>query len=408
MSIRTLATTAALLLLVASCADDEPVTGTTTAVEDSRPGDTTTDGSTTDGTSAEPTTPVLTEVATGLGALTDLAVHPGTGHLYLAEQEGVVVQVDPVSGDVVGEVVDISERVTAGGEQGLLGIAIDPTGEHLYLSYSGPDGETRLDELVLDADGAVTDDAARTVLTEPQPYANHNGGDIAFGPDGYLYLALGDGGAGGDPHDTGQDPSDLLGSILRIDPSEPGEGDRGYAIPDDNPFAGGGGAPEVWLYGARNPWRFSWDASTGDLWVADVGQGAWEEIDHLPAPDAGRGANLGWNEVEGLEPFDGGTKPDGAVDPIHVYGRDGGACSVTGGFVYRGDAIDSLAGVYLFGDFCLGQLQGLQLDPDSGEPTVLDLGLEVEPAQLSSFGEGAGGEIYVLTLGGTLHRIDAG
>jgi glucose/arabinose dehydrogenase len=219
---------------------------------------------------------------------------------------------------------------------------------------------------------------------------------------------MGDGGGGGDPQDTGQDPNDLLGSILRIDPDvapESIDDGEAYAVPDGNPFVDGGGAPEVWAYGLRNPWRFSFDRLTGDLWIGDVGQDTTEEIDFLPATDDGRGAgraaNLGWSDVEGDEPFEGREAPADAVAPIHTFGRDRG-CSVTGGFVYRGRRIPELVGAYVYGDFCEGEVRALV----TRDGEVVDdrvLGLSVE--SLSSFGQGADGELYALSLTGTVYRI---
>ncbi len=354
----------------------------------------------------------LTPVAT-LDSLTAMTVHPSSGDLYVAERVGRVQRLDPSSSEALGVVIDLSTDVTTDGERGLLGVAIDPAGENLYLSYSGPEGETRLDEVALDGDGSVAGSERRRVLEVEQPFANHNGGDLGFGPDGMLYLALGDGGAAGDPLEAGQDPTLLLGSILRIDPSSEARGAAPYAIPADNPFAGdaevsgiAAGAPEVWLWGVRNPWRISWDRATDDLWVADVGQGAWEEVNFLPAPDAGRGANLGWNAMEGFEPFGGGTEPDNHVAPVHVYANTGDRCSITGGVVYRGSAIADMTGTYLFGDFCGGRVEGLRLDDDGELSDVADLGLEVGRGRLVGFGEDLDGEVYVLSLDGTVFRIE--
>ena len=218
----------------------------------------------------------------------------------------------------------MSEEVVAGGEQGLLGIAFSNDGNRLYAAFTGLDERQYLVEYRMSG-GAADRRSRRDLLVIDDERPNHNGGMVAFGPDGYLYWAMGDGGGGGDPEDTGQDPSDLLGSILRIDPDvAPEERDLvAYSIPSGNPFAGGGGAPEVWAYGLRNPWRFSFDRATGDLWIGDVGQDQVEEIDFLPADGsghgAGRGANLGWSAMEGDERFEGRQPPDGAVAPIFTY-----------------------------------------------------------------------------------------
>jgi glucose/arabinose dehydrogenase len=240
----------------------------------------------------------------------------------------------------------------------------------------------------------------RTLLAVDQPAPNHNGGNVVFGPDGMLWFGLGDGGGSGDQYGNAQDVDTLLGSILRIDVGGRAAGE--YSIPADNPFAGGGGRPEIWLYGVRNPWRFSFDRATGDLWIGDVGQGVAEEVDVLRAPERGRGANLQWPLHEGFRPYSG-DPPPGSVDPIHDYGRDDGSCSVTGGYVYRGQAVPALQGVYVFGDYCEGALRGLFSTADGVESR----GLGAHADNLASFGEDAGGELYVLSLDGTISRIVA-
>ncbi len=388
-------------LLASGCGDEsEPVTEGTIRSE--------ADTTTTDGTSAtEPgdassvgSQGVALTLVAELEELTAMAVNPGTGELYVAERAGRVRRIDPQSGEVLGQAVDISDEVSTDVERGLLGVDVSAEGV-MYLSYTDLEGDTRLHAVELDGDGNAEMESRRELLTVDQPFGNHNGGDVHIGPDGHLYLGLGDGGGGGDPLGSGQDPSTLLGTILRIDPT----GGDPYSVPDDNPFADGeGGAPEVWLYGVRNPWRFSWDRESGDLWIADVGQDTWEEIDLLPGPDAGRGANLGWAEMEGLEPFEGGSEPVDHTPPVHVYGRDRG-CTVIGGYVYRGAKLASLDGAYIYGDYCEGQLLALRVD--GGEVVeTLDLGLNVGSTQLVSFGQDLEGELYVLTQGGLLYRLD--
>jgi glucose/arabinose dehydrogenase len=290
----------------------------------------------------------------------------------------------------------------------LLGFAFHPelAGDNLraFVHYSDASGNTVVSEfLIADFARPIRLDAAteRVLLTVEQPFPNHNGGQLAFGPDGYLYLGLGDGGSGGDPQGNGQNPATLLGSIVRIDVN----GDEPYAIPADNPFAdGAGGAPEVFLYGLRNPWRFSFDRGTGQLWIADVGQNAYEEVDRVdPAADAG--ANLGWNLMEASHCFVAGCSPEGLVLPITEYGRDAG-CSVTGGFVYRGTAIEGLAGWYLFSDYCSGLIFGVPSDaaPGTAPRLLLETGLSV-----SSFGQDSDGELYVADIaGGGIYRIVPG
>ncbi|WBB61437.1 PQQ-dependent sugar dehydrogenase [Streptomyces sp. WMMC500] len=315
--------------------------------------------------------------------------------VWIAERAGTVRVLDD-SG--LGEpVLDISDETTTDGERGLLGIAFDPGFEHFYVSFTDQEGTSTIDEFAV-ADGALDPGSRRTVLTQEQPYSNHNGGQIAFGPDGMLYIGLGDGGAGGDPHDYGQNLGTLLGKLLRIDPA----GGDPYAIPEDNPFVDDPQARgEIWAYGLRNPWRFSFDAETGDLWTGDVGQNRVEEIDYAPGDSPG-GENYGWGRMEGSEVFDG-EEPANHVPPVHEYGRDGLGCSVTGGFVYRGEAIPDLAGQYLFSDYCDGTVRALQVE--NGEVTgETDLG--VSGGEVISFVQGGDRELYVLDIGGPIQRLD--
>jgi glucose/arabinose dehydrogenase len=253
------------------------------------------------------------------------------------------------------------------------------------------------------------------LLTVAQPQANHNGGQLAFGPDDKLYVALGDGGAAGDAgpgHKAGgnaQSLDNLLGKILRIDPSP--SGGAQYTVPSDNPFVGrAGAAPEIWAYGLRNPWRFTFDSETGDLWIGDVGQGAWEEIDYAPAVDgrdAGRGDNFGWNRLEGTHEFSG-AKPANAVPPVHELSHTDGSCSVTGGYVYRGKAIPELQGTYLFVDFCRNQILGLTPTDGGGGAGGFDpVDFGTEAASVSTFGQRNNGELFVLSQANGLYRIRA-
>ena len=326
-----------------------------------------------------------------------MAIRPGERTLYLAEQVGRVRAVrggrlDPTP------VVDISAKVTAGGEQGLLGLAFSPDGRFLYVAYSDRDGNHQVSELTMR--GQRADPASeRSLFHFDDPFPNHNGGQLAFGPDRRLYIAFGDGGSGGDPLGNGQSLGTLFGKILRIDPRP--AGGRPYGVPDDNPFVDRGGArPEIWDYGLRNPWRFSFDPATGDLWIGDVGQNAYEEVDHEPAGSGGR--NYGWNRREGLHPYGGGERPDGAVDPVIEYSHDGGGCTVIGGFVYRGRRIRGLRGAYLYGDYCAGWIRAARWSGGK-VASQRDLGLQVPG--LSSFGIDADGELYALSLGGDLYRI---
>jgi glucose/arabinose dehydrogenase len=328
-----------------------------------------------------------------------MAVRRGERTLYVVEQVGRVRairdgQLDPTP------VVDISDRVTAGGEQGLLGLAFSPDGRYLYLAYTDGNGDHQISELTMT--GRRADPGSeRSILHFDDPFGNHNGGQLAFGPDDHLYIAFGDGGGGGDPLGSGQSLGTLLGKILRIDPRP--AGGRAYGVPSDNPFVGRDGArPEIWDYGLRNPWRFSFDAATGDLWIGDVGQNAYEEVDVEPAGSGGR--NYGWNRREGRHPFNGGDRPDGAVDPVIEYGRDDG-CTVIGGFVYRGRRIGGLRGAYLYGDYCSGWVRAARTR-DGKVLEQRDLGLEVP--SLSSFGTDAAGELYALSLAGGVYRLAPG
>lgn len=359
----------------------------------------------------------LEEVVAGLArpvdAIVSLAAPAGSvlPDLLVVEQEGRVIAFADGERSVW---LDLRGAVeTRGWEQGLLALALPPPGHRLFgewafVHYSAlPDGRTRVSAvplhrrgpcppqvdvhcpLVADRDGEVV------ILEADQPYGNHNGGEMEFGPDGMLWLALGDGGAGGDPEENGQDRNTVLGAMVRIDPTPGGE--EPYEVPEGNPFRDGGGAPEIYHWGLRNPWKFSFDAATGDLWIADVGQNKWEEIDLAPAGSPG--LNYGWNDIEGRACFEPPLLCNrvGRTAPVAVYGRDEGQ-SVTGGFVYRGEAIDGLKGLYLFGDF--GSQALWALDPATGEKVSLGV-----KAQVSSFAQGPDGEVYVLDYGGRLLRF---
>jgi len=308
--------------------------------------------------------------------------------------------------------LDLSDRVLGQGERGLLGLALHPdwpNDPRAFVHYSDRAGNTVLSEFRAAGSGPPPsfDPASETILLQvAQPYANHNGGQLAFGPDGFLWFGLGDGGSGGDPAGNGQNPATLLGSVLRLDVAEPG----GYAIPDDNPFADGAdGAPEVALYGLRNPWRFSFDRGSGLLWVADVGQNAFEEINRVD-PVNELGGNLGWNVTEATRCYlEAGCATGGFILPVAEYGRELG-CSVSGGHVYRGSGIPGLTGWYLFADYCTGLLFGIPSDVEPAAGTAVAPRVLLETgAQVSSFGEDADGELYLTDLAsGTIYRIIPG
>jgi glucose/arabinose dehydrogenase len=242
--------------------------------------------------------------------------------------------------------------------------------------------------------------SAEVIFTHPQPYPNHNGGQIEFGPDGNLYIALGDGGSQGDPQNNGQSPDTLLGKILRINV----DGDAPYTIPDDNPANTGSTefAPEVWAMGLRNPYRFSFDRVTGDLYIADVGQSQWEEINFQPA-NSGGGENYGWNLYEASQPNSGQTAPADMVLPVAEYDHSQG-CSVTGGYVYRGAALPDLQGAYLYGDWCSGNIWAAYRDDSNTWQSDLFIDTNY---QISGFGEDEQGELYVIAYGGTVFQLTA-
>jgi glucose/arabinose dehydrogenase len=323
----------------------------------------------------------------------------GTSDVYIAEKTGRVRvlhdgRLDPKV------VLDVSDQVSQGGEQGLLGIAVAPDRAHLYVNLTNQAGDTRIYEYALSG-GRADEGSQRELLAVDQPYSNHNGGEIVFGPDDLLYIGLGDGGSGGDPHGNGQNLGVLLGKILRIDP-RPADG-RPYGIPADNPFADRAGARgEIWSYGLRNPWRFSFDPAGGAMWIGDVGQNQYEEVDAEPAGAGGR--NYGWNLREGRHEFDG-PRPEGAVDPVIEYGREDG-CTVIGGVVYRGRAIPGLRGAYLYSDFCGGWVKAVRTEGGRPAGQPRDLGLNV--ASPSSFGTDQRGDVWVLSLAGPVYKLQAG
>jgi glucose/arabinose dehydrogenase len=411
----------AAVALLAACTDDEPDADPAPSTETTA----TAPAETTSSTEA-PAVGTLDSIELDVQEIARLdepialAARPGSSDLYIAEKGGRIRLIE-VEEDDSGDddrppryqlqtqpLLDISDRVINERERGLLGMAFSSDGRKVYLDYTRqPDGHTVVVEYTLGDSKRIDEDSRRELLVVEQPFANHNGGQLTIGPDGYLYVGLGDGGGGGDPMGHGQDASTLLGSILRIDPEGAAEDGRAYAIPPGNPFADGeAGAAEVWLFGVRNPWRFSFDASTGDLWVADVGEDAFEEINLLPATggfDAGRGENLGWGEMEGTHGYDGGENPEGAVLPIFEYGRDKG-CSVLGGFVYRGEEIAGLAGTYLYSDYCGAGVRGLQVDQGRViDDRTWDLPIQDE----YSLGQDDAGEIYVLLADGRVVKLVA-
>jgi glucose/arabinose dehydrogenase len=342
----------------------------------------------------------LTTVAT-LDAPIAMATRAGDDSLYVAEWGGRIMAVRNGAVDPT-PVIDLSRLTRAGGERGMLGLAIAPDGAHLYVNYTDLQGNSHVDEFALGPDGRADPASQRPLLQQVQPFPNHNGGGLAFGPDGYLYIGFGDGGSGGDPQNNAQDPSTWLGKMLRIDPSAP-SGGRAYGIPADNPFVNSS-HPEIWSTGLRNPWRYTFDRETGDLWIADVGQGEYEEINFSAATarrDPAKGANFGWNLYEGLHEYEGGSTA-GLTMPVFEYTHTDG-CSVTGGYRYRGAAVPGLQGAYLFADYCNNTIRVLSFD---GTKAAEIRSQRVTPSPIVSFGEDNNGELYVLAFDGSVSRID--
>ena len=347
----------------------------------------------------------LLQVAAGLSVPLYLTAPPGDARLFIVEKTGGI-RIVKEQALLEQPFLDLSAQVSTGSEQGLLGLAFDPeyaANGRFLVHYTDLAGNTVVSRFQVSADPDRAEAASEQVmLTVPQPFSNHNGGQITFGPDGFLYLGLGDGGSGGDPDNRGQDLSDLLGSILRIDVRSA----DAYSVPADNPFVGQPNARgEVWSYGLRNPWRFSFDRANGDLYIADVGQSQWEEIDvSTIAQGSGRGVNYGWSVMEGAHCFRGpGCDQSGLALPTLEYSHREG-CSVTGGYVYRGSAVPSLQGHYFYADFCEGWVRSFgfgegQVTDETSWPSLAPGG------SIVSFGEDAAGELYVLGAGGTVSRI---
>jgi glucose/arabinose dehydrogenase len=326
-----------------------------------------------------------------------LAVREGDPALYIAEKTGRIVALDGERSEP-RVVLDITGEVSLGSEQGLLGIAFSPDGDFLYINYTDTAGHTHVTEFAFSDDGADLG-SRRDVLFVEQPFSNHNGGNLVFGPDGYLYIGLGDGGSAGDPQGNGQSLSTLLGKMVRISPRP--SGNAPYTVPRDNPFVGRARTrPEIWAYGLRNPWRYSFDRETGDLWIGDVGQGSREEIDVEPDRSRG-GLNFGWDALEGTLAFEGAEPPENAVPPVFEYPTADG-CAVTGGYVYRGTEIPDLVGAYVFGDFCHGRLEAFVLR-NGRAVGHRELGPVV--SNLASFGEDADGELYAVSLTGPVYWL---
>ena len=362
---------------------------------------------------AQPAPYQLVEIASGLTRpLYVTHAGDGSGRLFIVEQGGLIkIWQDGAVLDTpfldVSELISQEARSADYTERGLLGLAFHPdfaANGQFFINYTERQNHgTVVARYTVSADDPNRADPASEVqlLYVPQPYGNHNGGHMVFGPDGYLYISLGDGGSGGDPQGNGQNLGTLLGTLLRIDVNV----EDGYAIPPDNPFVGNDAArPEIWAWGLRNAWRFSFDRETGDLYIADVGQYSWEEVSFQPAGSPG-GENYGWNAYEGTHEFSGNPPASDVVMPILEYGHSNGRCSITGGYVYRGADVPGLQGVYFYGDWCTGTIWTAW----QGEDGVWQSQVSLESGRrISSFGEDEDGELYVVDHGGALLKIAPG
>ena len=341
------------------------------------------------------------EVASGLDNPIFLTAPAGDARLFIVEQPGRIRIVE--NGKLIEKpFLDITGKVGYGGERGLLSVAFHPryaANGFLYVNYTDKNGDTRIERYTVSSDRNVADPAsARVILGIDQPYANHNGGLNMFGPDGMLYIGMGDGGSQGDPHGNGQNPNQLLGKLLRIDVDH---GDP-YSVPPANPYARGGGRGEIWALGLRNPWRFSFDRATGLLYIADVGQDKYEEMNIAPASRAG--VNYGWSTMDGPSCFKSPLcNKSGLQQPVFTYGHDHGTCSIIGGFVYRGRKIPEVVGQYFYSDYCNSWVRSFTYaDGKLGESHQwLDGGL----GSIVSFGEDAAGELYLCSSNGRVYRI---
>ena len=348
----------------------------------------------------------LEPIVSGLSSPLYLTAPPGDlNRLFIVEQTGAI-RIVKNGALLPTPFLDISDRISAGGEQGLLGLAFYPdyaNSGRFIVHYTNPAGDTHLSIFQVSGDPDLADAASeQVILTADQPYANHNGGQVAFGPDGFLYLGLGDGGAANDPEGRAQNLSDLLGSILRVDV----QSGTSYTVPGDNPFVGQAGIqPEVWSYGLRNPWRFSFDRATGDLYIADVGQDRYEEVDVAAASEGGgKGVNYGWNITEGDHCLGGGEcNQTGLTAPDFEYEHAQG-CSITGGYVYRGAAVPAIQGLYFYGDFCQGWVRSFRYA--AGSVTEVTDWPSLRPGgPVLSFGEDAAGELYVMSSSGGVFKV---
>ncbi|HLO43157.1 MAG TPA: PQQ-dependent sugar dehydrogenase [Leadbetterella sp.] len=332
--------------------------------------------------------------------------HAGDQRLFVVEQAGIIKILNKNGTINPAPFLNITTKVRNSGEQGLLGLAFHPNYKqngYFFINYINQDQNTVVARYQVSAtDSSLANPLSEVVLfTITQPFSNHNGGDLHFGPDGYLYISSGDGGSGGDPQNNSQNLTNLLGKILRIDVNST-SGGLNYAIPSGNPFADGpgGNSDEIWSYGLRNPWRFSFDKLTGDMWIGDVGQNAYEEIDFEPANQTG-GINYGWRCYEGTHAYNTTNCNNSYTPPVLEYAHDQG-CSITGGYVYRGANYTELVGRYLYVDFCTGKLWTLK---KVGSNWVNELVYQNSSRNFTTFGEDLDGELYIGTINGEIYKI---
>ena len=353
----------------------------------------------------------LGPIASGFTSAIGVSSAPGDSRLFVIQQTGQVLIVS--GGKKVGTFLDISTRMSCCGERGLLGLAFHPNyagNGRFFVRYTTPSGDVRLSEFHVSSSPNKADPASeKVILTIPHPsYANHNGGRIEFGPDGYLYIGTGDGGSGGDPNNHGQALNTLLGKLLRIDVDHAAAG-LAYAIPDGNPFIGQAGKRgEIWSYGLRNPYTFSFDRETHDLWIADVGQDAYEEVDRATvAGGGGKGVNYGWSVMEGNHCYKPATGCDatGMTPPLAEYAHGGGdsiGCAIIGGYVYRGSAHPQLYGRYFFGDYCSGRIWDVAA---AGPVQQTPQELPGSGLQITGWGQDVNGELYLTATNGVLYQF---
>ena len=347
-----------------------------------------------------PATPQFEPVGE-FAAPVEIFAHPNDSRFFVVSLYGQVLASD---GETQTTILDIADHTDVRSELGLLGATFNPTGDRLYVHYSNHDGDSVLAEYQVDPATAIADrSSGRQVLVVDQPYDNHNGGELTFGPDGYLYAGFGDGGLADDPNRAALDLSTRLGKILRIDP-EP-SGDQSFTVPGDNPFVDADGAdPTIWSYGLRNPWRFSFDAETDALWIADVGQNHWEEINAVFTTDqpAGRGLSFGWSAYEGDARFNEDQPGAGHTDPFFTYERADGRCSISGGTVYRNPAHPTLDGWYVYGDYCTGEILAFDVDADEADREVLTIG---QLEGVVAIATGPNGDLYAASAVGPVLRL---